>query len=74
MPEQFCPLMAVQSALVQQVPFGMQLLAAGHTREPLAHEHVPPGAPTHVWPTTVQSLVAQHELVGMHVLALAQTF
>jgi hypothetical protein len=39
---QTSPAMAAQSAVVQQVLFGMQELLAAHTCWPLGHAHTPP--------------------------------
>jgi len=51
--------MMLQSAVVQHVADGMQLLEVGHTLLPAAQPQPPPG-PEQVWPVTVQSAVVQH--------------
>lgn len=54
---QVCP-DTVQFALVQQVPFGMQLLLAGQRKLPAGHAQTPP-APEQTCPVAVQSAVVQ---------------
>ncbi len=61
----------MQSALVQQVLFGMQELLPAHALKPLGHAQLPPGVP-HVSPVTVQSAVEQQVLLVMQVPLAAQ--
>ena len=58
--------MTVQSAVVQQVGLGMQLLEAPQTFWPAAQPQLPPGIEQD-WPVTVQSPLVQQVPIGMHV-------
>jgi hypothetical protein len=62
----------VQSAVVQQVAFAMQLLEALQTFCPDGQPQLPP-MPLHDCPVTVQSLVVQQLAVGMQLFPAAQT-
>jgi hypothetical protein len=72
-PEQLCPL-TVQSAVVQQVALLMQALFAKHTFCPLAHMQEPPMPLQDSPEMAAQSAVVQQVEVGMHALAMPQTF
>jgi hypothetical protein len=62
-----------QSAFVQQSAFAMHVLL--QTLFPAAHSQVPPEPvlPTQVSPVTVQLLLLQHVVLGMHEFVVAQT-
>jgi hypothetical protein len=63
----------VQSALVQQPAFAMQLFDAVQTFWLAAQPQVPAGA-EQVWPVTVQSAVVQQVALAMQLFEAVQAF
>jgi hypothetical protein len=60
-----------QSSFEQQLAVAMHVMFTAHAFWPLGHAHAPPGA-GQLSPVTVQSLLVQHDPVGMQTSPLGQ--